>query len=55
MSTSKTYCLYLIKNVNNIHMYKYVSQISAQNIVEAEFLFESQMILGNEYSITVKR
>lgn len=52
---NKTYRLYEIKLVNNLHMFMYVTQVSAHNIVEAEFMLEAYMLSGMEYNITVSK
>jgi len=49
------YKLYEVKDTNGIMQYTFIKMISANNIVEAEYLFNDDMIIGNEYVITIMK
>lgn len=51
----KTYKLYRIMIMNNIPQYSFVKFIMANNIVEAEFMLEPDMMSGTEYVITTTK
>lgn len=52
-----TYKLYEVKYIKGMLMYDLVSQELANNIIEAEHLFEtkSSMMIGFEYVITISK
>jgi hypothetical protein len=49
------YKLYHARLIKGILMYDWVADESADNIIEAEHLFESKMTSGDEYVITIKK
>lgn len=46
------YTLYKIKIINKIPMWTWVTNICAENIVDAEFRLQSLMTQGGEYIIS---
>ena len=49
------YKLYQVKDTNGIMQYIFIKMIIANNIVEAEYLFDADMTVGNEYVITIMK
>jgi len=49
------YILYSVRLIKGILMYDWICEQSADNIIEAEFSFESRMSAGEQYVITIKK
>jgi len=49
------YKLYQVRDTNGIMQYIFIKMIIANNIVEAEYLFDADMTVGNEYVITIMK
>ena len=49
------YKLYQVRDTNGIMQYIFIKMIIANNIVEAEYLFDADMTAGNEYVITITK
>jgi hypothetical protein len=52
-----TYVLYEVKYIKGILMYDWICEQPADNIIEAEYIFETNgsMESGAQYVITIKR
>jgi len=52
-----TYKLYLVRNIKGMMMFDYICQELADNIIEAEDMFEKseRVLRGQEYMITITR
>ena len=49
------YTLYRVRLVKGILMYTYVDKSIAENIIDAEDLFETKMVSGEQYVITITK
>jgi hypothetical protein len=52
LSNNKTYTLYMVRVMNNVPVWMYVSNVMAHSIIEAEYLLEKDMQTSQEYQIT---
>ena len=49
------YKLYEIDMINNMMIFRFIREVEARNIVEAEFEFEHNMLQDIEYIITTTK